>query len=539
MSEEMGMIEKLNSQIEMDKEILSVMPRNNKKNLQAYKDKAREIKQMYMVFLDDILLEMKRRVLRIKSIEVDPKITNLTNEIENMDKIDLLNENTTSFEKMQLDKSLFVLKQFYKNNLELVNESIVECLKKFKKVGISLTAKDFNYSVYTKEYMKILLEDLKKGDINSTRVKDTFEHLYWKCSDIIIHIELNFRSLYLKNEKLINKYFENEKKKIEKEFDLEDKEIIEKYNYLQSQLMEEKSKDTALILEKFLKNECNPKDFEDANIKKCYKKLLGTDIDDMDAEQLQETNKNFFRLQNSLYEYKSYTKFKFIFDKVLEIYKNPEKYKAIYQQKRKQIQKMEAKLLKANKRMEKYENHKDILFKLFNKGTNRLEKINQDTNAQILELRNIYRDLEENKIKSIMTRVLNDSSTIYDVLLLSSQFYSFLVNAIIEEYPDILPNEIKELIASFKQFIRFPKITITNNVKMMEDKDIILMIKDKYNLCNINITKGDLAEENIQNLMTTVNIICQNNYLINSKLKLEDIQFVLQADRILEENLKQ
>ena len=78
MSEEIGMIEKLNSQIEMDKEILSVMPKNNKKNLQAYKEKAREMKQQYMVFLDDILLEMKRRVLKIKSIEVDSKITNFS-----------------------------------------------------------------------------------------------------------------------------------------------------------------------------------------------------------------------------------------------------------------------------------------------------------------------------------------------------------------------------------------------------------------------------------------------------------------------------
>ena len=64
------------------------------------------------------------------------------------------------------------------------------------------------------------------------------------------------------------------------------------------------------------------------------------------------------------------------------------------------------------------------------------------------------------------------------------------------------------------------------------------MIKDKYNLCNINITKEDLEEDNVSNLLTIVNNICGYNYIANSKTTLEDIQFILQAKKILEENQK-
>lgn len=536
MSEDLKVKEKINNQIDVDKEILSVLPKNNKKNLQAYKDKAAEIKRLYTIYLDEILSEMKRRTIKIKSSERDPKIEKLSQELKYMEKIELLDRNITSFEKMKLDETLYILRRFYKNNLELINDAIVKCLEKFRIVGVNLVAEDFEYSVYTKEYMTTLLEEIKKGDCNSSKVKDTFEQIYWKCPDIIIHIELNFRSLYLKNEKAINKYYEDARKQITKELGLNETEALEKYAGLQNQLIETKNKDTALIIEKFLSGEKNTKDYEYSNIKKSYKKLLGKDLEELDKDQIEEVNKNISRLQNSLYEYKNYLKFKFIFDDLNEIYKSKEKYKTIYIQKLKQIKKIETKVFKNNKKLQRIENHKGLLQKIFGKNTNRLENINVNSNAQILELRNIYRDLEENKINNIISTVLDDGSTIYDALLLICQFYSFLVNSIIEQFPDILQDDIQEMIERFKRFIKYPRITIINNVKMLEDKDIILMIKDKYNLCNINITKEDLEEDNVSNLLTTVNNICDYNYIINSRTSLEDIQFLLQANKILEEN---
>ena len=538
MSEEISVKEKISAQIDVDKEILSVLPKNNKKNLQAYKDKAADIKRNYVTYLDEILAEIKRRTIKIKSFVPDTKIEKLEQEIKYMDKIELLDKNTTSFEKMGLDEILYVLKRFYKNNLELVNDAIVKCLEKFRIVGINLVANDFNYSIYTKEYMNVLLEEIKKGDSNSGRVKDTFEQIYWKCPDIIIHIELNFRSLYLKNEKAINKYYDDARKQITKELGLNEEEAIEKYKSLQIQLIETKNKDTALIIEKFLKNEKNAKDYEESSIKKHYKKLLGKELNEYTKDEIQEIDKNISRLQNSLYEFKNYIRFKFIYDRVVDIYKTKDKYKNIYNQKLKQIKKMEAKVFKTNKKIERVENHKGLLQKIFSRNTNRLEKINVDLNTQILELKNIYIDLEENKIKNTITSVLNDGSTIYDVLFLICHFYSFLVNSIIEEFPDIMQEEIYETINKYRTFIKYPKITIINNIKMLEDKDIILMIKDKYNLCNLNITKEDLEDENISNLITSVNTICENNYILNSKTTLQDIQFVLQAIKILEENNK-
>lgn len=534
MTEEELVKDKINNQIEVDKEVLSVLPKNTKKNLQIYKDKAQEIKQEYNTFLNEIYSEIKRRYLKIKSIKPDEQIEKLSKEIDHLSKISLLDKNTTSFEKMELDKSLYILKRFYKNNLELINNAIVECLNKFNEVGVPLDKEDFNFSVYTKEYMTVLFEELKKGDVNSTRIKDLFEQIYWKCPDIIIHIELNFRSIYFKNEKIINRYFDEVKKQITKELGLDEEKTLERFNSLQSKYIETKNKDTALIIDKFLNNVMFTKDYEENNIKKQYKKILGLDIEELDIKKLDEINKNIFRLQNSLYELKNYFKFKFIYDEAINIYKSNEKYKNTYNAKMKQIKKIESNLIKVNKKIERLENHKGLIQKLFFKNGKRLEKITNNTNAQIIELKNTYRDLEESKIKNIISVSLNDNSTIYDVLLLASRFYSFLVNTIIDTFPDIVQDDIQDLVEKFKGFISYPKMTIINNIKISGDKDILLMVKDKYNLCNINISKEDIEEDKISDLISTVNILCENNYIINSNVTKKDIQFATLAKKIVE-----
>ena len=78
MSDEFSVKGKIEAQIDVDKEILSVLPKNNKKNLQEYKFKAAEIKQNYTTYLDQILAEMKRRTIKIKSVVPDPKIEKLS-----------------------------------------------------------------------------------------------------------------------------------------------------------------------------------------------------------------------------------------------------------------------------------------------------------------------------------------------------------------------------------------------------------------------------------------------------------------------------
>ena len=530
---------KLNNQIEVDKEILSVLPVNNKKNLKEYKLKCEEIKKNYENYLENINSEIKRKSVKIKSIPPNSNIDELYKQIKNMEKIKLLNKNITSFEKMDLDEILFVLKRFYKNNLELINENIEKCLEKFKSVGIELKEEDFNYSLYTREYMKVLLQEIKIDNINSTRVKENFEQIYWKCPEIITHIELNIRSLYLKNEKKINKYFQDIRKDVLKEFEVkENEDAYKKLNSLKSRWLKQKDKDSSLILKSFETKKEAPKDYEKIAVQGQYKKLLGIDYDDIETEQMEEFNKNIFRLRDNLFEYKDFLKYKFIYDDIIEIYNTKKKYGNVFKQKLKQIKKKEAELFKLNKKIESQSKHSSLILKLFNKinkNNNKLEKRNSDINSKILELKDIYRDLEQNKVKNIISTVLTDNSTIFDALSLVRPFCSFLVDSVIKKYEDISQDDIETTIGDFWEFLDFPNMTIINNTTITENKDLNLVIKDKYNLCNIKISKDDLEEENLDKLINTAKIICNSYYLERSQITLEDIKFVLQVNKLFGE----
>ena len=135
----------------------------------------------------------------------------------------------------------------------------------------------------------------------------------------------------------------------------------------------------------------------------------------------------------------------------------------------------------------------------------------------------------------IISTVLTDNSTIFDALSLVRPFCSFLVDSVIKKYEDISQDDIEATIGDFWEFLDFPNMTIINNTTITENKDLNLVIKDKYNLCNIKISKDDLEEENLDKLINTAKIICNSYYLERSQITLEDIKFVLQVNKLFGE----
>ena len=67
---------------------------------------------------------------------------------------------------------------------------------------------------------------------------------------------------------------------------------------------------------------------------------------------------------------------------------------------------------------------------------------------------------------------------------------------------DITQDEIDNFIKEFKENVSSPYFTIINNIKILEEKDIALIIKDRYRLLNFNIEKGDISEDNLDNILS-------------------------------------
>ena len=315
------------SDVNLKKEILETMPKNNVRDLKAYISKLQEnlsIAQEEQAALED---EIKKRYKKIRGPKISDELKNMMQRLENSEGVlYLLNEMDTSYEKMNLDKALFNLNHYYSKNLEMVNDTILYCIKKFEEVGVKLELKDFNYSEYVKEYLKVFFAEMEKGTINSNKIKNKFDEIYWKCPNLIIHIVLNIKYLYLKKEKEIDKYFKNQKANLIKKFTAKD--IIERTFELSRQVDEYISNSKEIITNKLLDGELNIKDYSEKNITDCYLKFI--DEDDLDLNNEEKTNeidKSLDKLLNSLCEYKMYLENKFIVDDIVKIYNEKDKYK--------------------------------------------------------------------------------------------------------------------------------------------------------------------------------------------------------------------
>lgn len=520
-------IKEILEKIDVEKEILGTMPKNNEKNVEKYLEKVNGLKKEYKEIYEQIDNELNKRYKKATQIDstnneieiIDKKISTIENELY------LLSMEKTSYEKMKLDKIIYKIGKYYKDNLENINEQIGNAIKKFDEVGITLELSDFDYSIYVEQYMKVFFEEYKKRDIiNSNNLKTKFEEIYWKCPDIIVHIELNLRNIYIRKETQIDKYFEKEKNRVLKKTEMTPEEIKTLYFELKDQRKKIDEEDKKKLLNEFLSNNLDIKDYEEEKIQNSYSKILSpTMINGIEINQ-EEMEKGITELLNSLYEYKNYMNFKFIIDDIKKHYQEKEKYKKIHEDTLKKIIEKEKKLKKLNK--------KSSWQGIFGKKKKEIKQ-SAEQNQIIEELKKEYKELDVNKFLNKIASDLNENSTIYEVLNLANSYYNYLANCIIENNKNIAQEKIDEQIKKLNCFINNPYNNIITNLTILDEKDIAIIIKDRYKLLNFNIKQEDFNAKNMESLIKMLENILISFYLKKVGLKVQEIEELIQIKQTL------
>ena len=93
-----------------------------------------------------------------------------------------------------------------------------------------------------------------------------FEEIYWKNPDIINIIEINFKNIYLKNEKKIDKYYETRHQAFLKNH--KDEEIYDMRIKLSAEIKNLNGRDTYLNFQRFVNNEYSVADFKEDDLNK-------------------------------------------------------------------------------------------------------------------------------------------------------------------------------------------------------------------------------------------------------------------------------
>lgn len=482
------MITEFKENIKVQMEVLNALPRNNKKNEKIYITKLMEVLDKYKEIKKITESEIIKRKNRYESLEKNTKIDALTTKINSIKQLlPLINPYGSSYEKSNLDKVLYELGHFYENDLEKVNENIKKTIQIFETVGVLLDIDDFNYSFYSKKYMTKFLEN------KNQELKQYFEELYWKCPDIITHITLNFKYLYYQNKKKFDLYYNTKK------FELIN--IKEEYENLYKEKEELIRTSAFLLQQSFLENKLNINDYTSDKIRKAYKSIVSEEKTDLIKNEV-------IKLYNNVIEYKNYLEFIPIIDNIKELYKEKDKYKNIYLNKKKEIEKLEKKLYKNTK----------ALFKITKER--KFEVINSLVNNEIIELKQKYNELEYNYfLEQIMN--LDESTTIYDLFNLALSNYNYLMKN--EEI------DIKKL----NSFITNPRINILKNILINDTKDISMLIIDRYNLFGFELKKEQLEQSNLDNLIKELEIILGSIEMEKLGITENRIKFVKETDLLL------
>ena len=489
----------MNKRLEHYKELLQILPRNNIKNSKSYKEKATIMQEIAEEYKTVILKEIKKRYKDLVVTKENEQIKIIEKHLEDIrSKLYLLDDND-SYEKSGLDVSLYDLRKFYENDLVEVNEDIEIVLKQFNLVGIAPTKEDFNYGSEVQEYMTLFL---KENDPNSSKLKEEFDKLYWKCPNLIENIYLNFRHLYFKNKKLFDKYYEEKRKDFKYDEEKIQKEHQE-YIYLLNS-------DTKILQDKILNGELDVKDYEESKIVK-QKDTIFTKHDDENLN-----NENLLKLYNTLEEYKNYLKFKDLIEEVKKIYADKNN-KSLTKSILKNIEKAESKIKKSDRK----------LFKL------KEDKKNDIINKAITELRDLYKEYDTSKFKEKVVNSLNDNSTLLDVLKLLNAYKINFLEIYKQLNEESTYDEFKAMEKTLEEFINNPNNNFIKHVTITDTKDIKTIILDKYNLVNISLTEEQLEDTNIDSYISTINKIITSIYLEKNNLKYEDLNALCEMKEIL------
>lgn len=486
------MLDKLQESINAINENLSILPTETKKNKVEYIKYIDSELNEYNIKLNEATKELEGRYqkyLKKYTLGPDPEVSN---DIDIMS-LKYCNSSFDSYERMNLNYYVYEIGHYYKEDLDKVNEIILSFIDSFSKVGINLTISDFNYTDVVNKYMTSLLN--KNEDMHTV-----FESLYWENSTLINQIELNFRYLYFKYKKKIDKYY---KKHVSTSINAFDKyrkasEILKNYKHNSIKYI------SSLILSK----KVSLADISEKNIKSITSELL---LEDNDSNY-----DNLLKLEDTLLEYKDLMHFMYIIEDLKKLFEHKQEYKGVYFNKYKEIQKKEKELFKLNKRANK-------------NGESRLNR-----NNCIVDLYKLYRELDDLKINDIIFNEVSDDTSYYVLLSLVTSDFNYFVKLLKEQKESLTMEDIDNNLNKLFKFVYGNELNIVNNISISENKNITQIISDRYRLININVSEEKISGEAIDSYLKNLSNLILSYDISKNKINVDELDYILYVEKMKE-----
>lgn len=407
-------------------------------------------------------------------------------------------------------------------SLTVLNKKLVECLNIFNNVGIKYSIEDFNYSMFVYKYMELFLsvEDKDSAEFNS-RIRDLFEHIYWECPDIINHIKLNINYILNKNSKVISNYISS------KSLDSRDVCLSKYIEDVRVRTLRY-DMDSYNYLDKFINNKLNIIDYlEGAGVRnKNFNQLV-------DFDNLLENDKNKFKdsihdLYYDLLELKNYYRYEGIIKDLLKRYNDKDTTKAEYLAKLKELDKEEVIRIKIYK---EYQRSMGIGF-LARKNPDKQKSLKIKINEQIGKIYKIYTEVNELEIGYKLSLYVDDASTLYNLFGIAFSSFTYLKKELNKIFVDT-PLDTRDMMSSYMKFVYNPSNTFIRKISGFSSFSIASVVSDRYKLLGLMISDTDIDKDHIDMFIDTVRFINDVYNMESSNLKINDIKFLVDSNKIV------
>lgn len=520
--------------IETKKTLLSVMPTSTKTDKRKYNEKIDFLKQKYEEYRINVrnYIVTKSRSFKVKQPNKDKEA--LSKEIACIEHVKfVLNPTNTYFEKMGFDNLLYEINNYTDFDFDFMNNIIKEFIDKFELVGIKLKEKDFNFTYFVNKYMIEFLKLRENKTVKYDILAPIFEQIYWENPDLVDHIKLNFRELIRKNEGKFTRYINKIKKQVTKENNIEKYEdCLKRLKDLYSKLEKIDEESVKDIIDLACVGTIDISQYlEDSKVRETtYDTLMLEPEKKSDSAYMDKLYDTLKKLRYNVSEYSNYLKFlPIIQDFQKEYAKLPRDGGKSSSKELKRI----LNEVKSNEKKLKSLNRKLFIeMKLKKKNSNNDLVIESINIAK--EVSKSYDKYDSEYFKEKVLKELNDSFTITELLHLYYSFDYFKRTTLKKVFKLIDYNELMNLSDTFDLFSMNPNNVIINGIVMFQDINIAEIIMNKYRINGINLSEDNISENELEVLLSKIDLMLRVNVIEKSEISIEKIWFIAKVKKFLE-----
>lgn len=480
-------------------------------------------KKLFNYYSRRVYFELDGRVNRLLPTNNDSMFEEMSKTIDKYENLVIeINDKLSVGVKMGLEMLISSISDT--TSLPQLNDCLKIFITKFNSASITLTSEDFSYSMFTRTYMDMFLEN--QNNSNFLEVASVcFEKVYFECPKIMMHLKMCLRNIIHKYNDQLVQYLDKKVEQVLLGEGIAKNQVIPLYLKSKSELMWAMEKDPSRNLNIFLSKQEIVSDYLQGSFireKKFSTFAIGgsyNGLSDEDKEKYKAVIKDFYGVINEL---KEYYRYEVILKDLIKRYKDKDKSKAIFEQKSKEVAESEKERLKTLKEFEK--SGKPLLFGFVGKDVSKVSKLH--VNEELVKLFQLHNELDNATFNYKMGESLDDAATIYDILESSLLSFSYLEKMFMENFGD---EEGFSLDKEFNRYIKFlfsPFNDFLRKVNGLAAYDITEVLADKYKILGLNVNIDDVSKEKIDMTRELLDFIIRSLCIEENNLNSDKLSYI-------------